>query len=141
MMRPIATATKKPTPMPMMQTSAIGAMTGATPVTCAASTCTSGSATVMMKPTVKPTASMSARLRFAVSAEPTFWPTGRTPMSAPTRKRPRPITKSAAPARKRGRASPSGATVKWSRSTRKTTGTAEITDSLHFSRKSIPVLC
>ena len=102
--------------------------------TCWASTCRSGSDTVISTPSRKPSARISGRFRVFVTREPTSSPMGVMATSAPTEKSIMPATSSTAPARK-----PSitplgtGATVRLRISTSATMGRTAASASRNFS--------
>ena len=129
-MRSSATIRNSPTPM---ATAIISTMLG-TPGTCSASTCRSGSATVISIPSMKPTSATSHILRERVSALPTYSPIGVMAMSVPRVNSPIPITSSIAPNINASSALLGTGTIrKQMMNTSVAMGSTEVRDSLNFS--------
>ena len=130
-MRSMHTAINRPTPTPTVSRSTVLLMCG----TVSASTCRSGSATVMAKPSAKLTPRMSGRFFVRVSAVPILVPMGVMDCSAPSENRPMPTTSITPPMRKlRSRSGFIGAAVRHSRTTIRTIGSTQCADSATFSR-------
>ncbi len=136
MMRANPRETNEPTPMAIMTTRNRGEMLESTPLTCVASTWTSGSAMVITNPMRKPRTSINGMFLRCVSADPTCSPTGTIPMSAPRRKIDNPRVSRAPPMRKlQNMSMGSGATVKWRITTMTMMGTTETSVSLSLDRR------
>ena len=129
-MRSMHTAMNSPTPTPTVISSTLLLMCG----TVSASTCRSGSATVMAKPSKKLTPRMSGRLRVFVSAVPILLPMGVIDCSAPSEKSPMPTVSSTASSRKHSSsAGDIGATNRHKSSTITTIGSTDSAASRIFS--------
>ena len=131
-MRRNDTTKKNPTPAATVKMSTRSGTAGVW----RASTCRSGSATVMITPITKQAATMSHSLFERVSCVPTCSPMGIMAMSAPSVKKPMPRMSSAAPARNSISVESSmGTTVMPSASTIRVIGMTALSDSwiLSFS--------
>ena len=128
--RSIHTERKNPTPTPTVTSSTELLICG----TDSASTCRSGSATVTAKPRAKLTARISGRFLVFVRSVPILLPIGVIDISAPSEKKPMPVTTITAPIRKlSSRSEEMGATVMHRNATMSIIGSTELTDSLTFS--------
>ena len=126
-----ATTRNRPTPI---ATATISTILG-TPGTCSASTCRSGSDSVINMPTTKPISAMNQSLRERVMALPTCWPMGVIARSVPSVNRPMPSISSAAPITNPMSASlETGTTAKHNKNTSPVIGRTDVSASRHFSR-------
>ena len=130
MMRSMHTARKKPTPSPTVTSSTVLLMWG----TVSASTCRSGSAMVMAKPSARLTSRISGRLRLLVSEVPMRLPMGVMEVSAPSVKMPMPTMIRMEPRKKLSRRSgDTGDTDRHKSPTISRIGSTDSADSLIFS--------
>ena len=131
------TARKNPTPTPTVIKSTVLLICG----TVSASTCKSGSAIVTAKPNAKLTSTISGSFFVFVSAVPILFPILIIEVSAPSEKRPIPITTITVPIKKFSiRSVLIGAMLKHNNVTIITIGRTERADSLIFSVTAVRFL-